>query len=69
MKSGLVEWVVVCFLLTKKLLDNAGQVSHQQAIDKATEEYRKWQNNTLSPVEEAYLETIKALEQQTKKLK
>ena len=53
----------------QKLLDNAGQVSHQQAIDKATEEYRKWQNNTLSPVEEAYLETIKALVQQTKKLK
>ena len=45
----------------QKVLDNAGQVSHQQAIDKATEEYRKWQNNTLSPVEEAYLETIKAL--------
>ena len=53
----------------QKLLDNAGQVSHQQAIDKATEEYRKWQNNTLSPVEEAYIETIKSLEQQTKKLK
>ena len=48
----------------QKLLDNAGQVSHQQAIDKATEEYRKWQNNTLSPVEEAYLETIKSLETQ-----
>ena len=53
----------------QKLLDNAGQVSHQQAIDKATEEYRKWQNNTLSPVEEAYLENIKTLEQKTKKLK
>ncbi len=53
----------------QKLLDNAGQVSHQQAIDKATEEYRKWQNNTLSPVEEAYLETIKSLESKTKKLK
>ena len=53
----------------QKLLDSAGQVSHQQAIDKATEEYRKWQNNTLSPVEEAYLETIKSLEQQTKKFK
>ena len=53
----------------QKLLDNAGQVSHQQAIDKATEEYRKWQNNTLSPVEEAYLKTIKSLESKTKKLK
>ena len=51
----------------QKLLDNPGQVSHQQAIDKATEEYRKWQNNTLSPVEEAYLETIKSLAEQTKK--
>ena len=51
----------------QKLLDNAGQISHQQAIDKATEEYRKWQNNTLSPVEEAYLETIKALETKTRK--
>ena len=53
----------------QKLLDNAGQVSHQQAIDKATEEYRKWQNSTLSPVEEAYLETIKSLEVKTKKMK
>jgi len=51
----------------QKLLDNAGQVSHQQAIDKATEEYRKWQNNTLSPVEEAYLESIKVLAEQAKK--
>ena len=51
----------------QKLLDNAGSVSHQKAIEKATEEYRKWQNNTLSPVEEAYMETIKALAAQTKK--
>lgn len=50
----------------QKLLDNAGLVSHQQAVDKATEEYRKWQENTLSPVEEAYLETIKALAAETK---
>ena len=50
----------------QKLLDNAGSVSHQQAVDKATEEYRKWQENTLSPVEEAYLETIKALAAETK---
>ena len=50
----------------QKLLDHAGSVSHQQAVDKATEEYRKWQENTLSPVEEAYLETIKALAAETK---
>lgn len=50
----------------QKLLDNAGSVSHQQAIEKATEEYRKWEANTLSPVEEAYLETIKVLAAETK---
>ena len=50
----------------QKLLDNAGSVSHQQAVEKATEEYRKWQNNTLSPVEVAYLETIKSIALQAK---
>lgn len=53
----------------QKLLDHAGSVSHQQAVDKATEEYRKWQANTLSPVEEAYMETIKTLAAQTKQNK
>ena len=28
-------------------------------MEKATNEYRKYQNNTLSPVEKAYLETIR----------
>ena len=50
----------------QKLLDNADSVSHQQAVEKATEEYRKWQNNTLSPVEVAYLETIKSIALQAK---
>lgn len=53
----------------QKLLDHAGSVIHQQAVDKATEEYRKWQANTLSPVEEAYLDTIKTLAAQTKQNK
>lgn len=43
----------------RPLLDGAGSVSHSQALEKATAKYRKYQNNTLSPVEEAYLETIK----------
>ena len=45
----------------KTLLD-AGSVSHQQAIEKAEKEYRKYQVKTLSPVEEAYLDTLKQLE-------
>jgi hypothetical protein len=30
-----------------------------QAVTKAKEEYRKYQEATLSPVEQAYLDTIK----------
>ncbi len=46
----------------EQLLLDAGSVSHEQAIEKATEEYRKYQAKTLSPVEVSYLESIKALE-------
>ena len=43
------------------LLQGAGSVSHSQAMEKAETEYRKWEVQTLSPVEEAYLATIKML--------
>ncbi len=43
----------------RPLLEGAGPISHTQALEKATTEYRKYQKNTLSPVEEAYLETLK----------
>ncbi|SMG34362.1 virulence RhuM family protein [Fibrobacter sp. UWB13] len=53
----------------EKLLENAGSVSHKQAVDKALDEYRKYQVLTLSPVEKAYLETIKSIEKKVKKKK
>lgn len=43
----------------RPLLEGAGSISHIQAMEKATAEYRKYQNNTLSAVEKAYLDTIK----------
>ena len=43
----------------RKLLTGAGKVSRQQALEKATAEYKKYQETTLSPVEQAYLDTIK----------
>ncbi len=43
----------------RKLLLGAGSVSHKQAIDKAEAEYRKYQQVTVSPVEEAYLQSVK----------
>ena len=49
------------------LLTDAGSVSHEDAMLKAETEYRKWQQNTLSPVEEAYLATIKQLGAKGKK--
>ncbi len=51
----------------RKLLQGAGTVSHAQAITKAKTEYRKYQEKTLSPVEEAYIATIKSLEKEAKK--
>ncbi len=51
----------------RQLLTNAGKVSHKQAIDKATKEYRKYQVKTLSPVEEEYLKVIQDLNKTAKK--
>lgn len=43
----------------RKLLAGSGKVSHDQAMKKAKDEYRKYQEITISPVEQAYMETIK----------
>ena len=40
--------------------------THAKAIEKAKAEYKKYQAKTLSPVEKAYLQTIKGLEKQAK---
>ena len=45
----------------RPLLKGSGSISHQEAMDKALEEYRKYQVKTLTPVEKAYLESICAL--------
>ena len=49
------------------LLEGAGTVSHVQALEKAKREYKKYQAKTLSPVEEAYLQTIKDVEKTARK--
>ncbi len=50
----------------RKLLEGAGTVSHKQAIEKATLEYRKYQAAILAPVEAAYLENLKVVEKNIK---
>lgn len=53
----------------RKLLEGAGPVSHKQALEKAKAEYRKYQEITLSPVEQAYLESVKEVAKELKKKK
>lgn len=50
----------------RQVLQGAGKISHQQAMKKAETEYKKYQLNTLSPVEKAYLESIKSTEKEVK---
>ena len=51
----------------RKLLTGAGSVSHKQALEKAKAEYRKYQEITLTPVEKAYLESIKEVSKEVKR--
>jgi hypothetical protein len=51
----------------EKLLHGAGTVSHDQAIEKATDEYKKYQQKTLSEAEKNYLESLKIIEEKAKK--
>jgi hypothetical protein len=51
----------------RKLLDNAGSISHAQAENKAKLEYQKYKAKTLDSVEKNYLKTLAALEKQAKK--
>lgn len=51
----------------KGVLQGAGSISHDRAIKKAEQEYKKYQAKTLSPVETAYLENIKALQKKVEK--
>lgn len=45
----------------RQLLIDSGSVSHRQAMEKAKSEYIKYQEATLTPVEKAYIESIKNL--------
>lgn len=51
----------------ENLLADAGKVSHEQAMERAKREYQKYTVQNPSPVEEAYLQTIKEIGKKTKK--
>ena len=48
------------------LLLGSGSVSHEEAVDKATTEYKKYQQKTLSEVEKNYLGSLKMLDDKIK---
>lgn len=49
----------------ENLLIGAGSISHEQAMDKAKSEYKKYQVRTLSDVEREYLDCIEELNRKT----
>lgn len=51
----------------EKVLIDAGTVSHEQAIEKAKSEYKKYQVKTISPVEREYLNALKQINKRIEK--
>lgn len=51
----------------EQLLQGSGNVSHEEAMEHATNEYRKYKQRTISDVEQDYLDSIKMLDKLNKK--
>lgn len=67
MKDWIAQLDKLIGVFDKKVLIEAGSVSHTEAIKKAETEYKKYQTQTLSAVEMAYLETLKTVQKKVEK--
>ncbi len=67
MKDYLSQLDKLIASMDRAVLNDAGKVSKIEAEKKAFQEYRKYQEETFSPVEEAYLENIKDLQKKIDK--
>ena len=47
-------------------MQSVGSVSYAQALEEAEHGYRKYQEKTFTPVEQAFLESVKAAEKKVK---
>lgn len=54
-------------LTGEDVLKDTGNISHEQAMEKALSEYKKYQIENLSPVEKDYLAELKNIEKRAKK--
>lgn len=66
MKDWIVQLDKLINLFDKKILTEAGLVSHETAMKKAEIEYQKYQVKTSSSAEKDYLESIKIIEEKVK---
>ena len=53
----------------EKVLQNAGKIKHSDAMKKVDAEYKKYQQKTITPIEAAYLESLKTIEKDLSKKK
>jgi hypothetical protein len=64
------DWAVhldrILTMSGENLLQGSGKISHEQAIEKATTEYKKYQEKTLSEAEKNFLDSLRQLEEKTK---
>jgi len=66
MKDWIVKLDDFLRVTAREILSHAGTVSHEAALDKAREEYAKYQHpflDAISPVEHHFLEAVKEIEQ------
>lgn len=66
MKDWAVHLDRILTMSGEKLLQGSGSFSHDKALEKATTEYIKYQQKTLSEAEKNYLESLKVIEKKTK---
>ncbi len=67
MKDWIAELDRFTEMYGKGVLPDAGKISHDEAMQKAEKEYRKYQVKTISPVEKAYLDTLKTAQKKVEK--
>lgn len=62
MKGYIQQLDAILTAVNQPLLDGPGKISHKEAMRKAEAEYRQYQAKTLSPVEAAYLASLRSAE-------
>ena len=67
MKDWIIQLDKLIDVFDKKILTDAGVVSHDEAMKRAEMEYKKYQQKTLSGVEREFLESIKEVEKKVRR--